>query len=122
MRSVSDVMYILHRRRRWGQKDIADLYDCDISTVCRHIQQSAANRGEVITGMLMLRPDGSTGVLMGAELFRELYLERGIGINGIADALLCSYGTARNRLLRYNVPLRSAGNPTINNPDKYDNR
>jgi len=115
-------MYILHRRRQWGQKDIANLFGCDISTVCRHIQQSAVNRGEVVTGMYMLQPDGSTAVLTGRELFRELYLGQNMGVNGIADALLCSAGTAWNRLRQYKIPPKPRGNPNFKKQYANENR
>jgi hypothetical protein len=114
MRSTDEVMYILYRRRGWNQRDVALLYGCDISTVCRHLNAEAERRGEVFIGL----PAGALWegadegrIVKNRALLVELYIKRQKSIQEISDMLMCSKFTVESRLKKYNIRIRPPGNP-----------
>ena len=108
MRSTDDVMYILYRRRNWGQKDIALLFDCNVSTVCRHIQSAAINRGEVIPQLMMYNvgTEDKPKILTGRALMVELYVKREMSIQEISNTLNCGNMTIQRILEKLNIKRR----------------
>jgi hypothetical protein len=117
MRSTDDVMYILYRRRGWTQADIANLFDCNISTVCRHLQSAAINRGEVIPQMMMFNvgTEDKPRILTGRPLFIELYVNREMSISDISQVLFCNHQTVCNILEKLNIKRRDKRKYLVSN-------
>jgi DNA-binding CsgD family transcriptional regulator len=116
MRSTDDVMYILYRRRNWTQADIANLFDIDISTVCRHIKSGAINRGIVIPKLMMYNAgtEDKPRILTGRPLFEELYIRREMTTPEIAELLFCSHMTVIRLLEKLNIKRRNRLNNLMN--------
>ena len=120
VRSTDDVMFILYRRRGWTQADIANLYDCNISTVSRHIQAAAEARGEVVCGLYYnIGTEDKPVLLKNRALFTELYVKQGKGISEIADLIMCSKTAVARRLKKYGIKTRPPGNPNFPKKDLH---
>jgi hypothetical protein len=93
MRTADEVMYILWKRRKWTQKQIADLFGCDIATVCRRVEPERWKHWEVV-----ISPQKLKGV------YEELQ-----SIQKVADSLLCGKETVRRKLHMYNIRVAPRG-------------
>ena len=88
MRKTDDIMWILYFKRGWSQRKIADLFGCNVATVCRHIEKQRWERWEIV---------------MSPHQLRKLYEKLG-SIRKVADALWCSVGTVHKRMVEYGIP------------------
>jgi hypothetical protein len=90
MRTPDEVMYALWKSKKysWTQREIAELFDVTVSTVCRRIEPERWRRWEIV---------------MTPHELRELY-ERLGSIRRVADALWCSVGTIHKKMVEYGIP------------------
>lgn len=97
MRTEAEVMYILSRSKKynWTYKEIAQLFGCNISTVCRHIEPERWARWEIVLSARKLR-----------SLYKKLR-----SIKKVAAACMCGEETIRRKLHEYKIPVRSQGKP-----------
>ena len=97
MRTTSEVMYILWKSKKykWSQAEIAKLFGCDVSTVCRKIEPERWRRWEVV---------------MSPRQLRSLYKKLG-SIQAVADSLWCGYETVRKKIHEYGIPIKQQGKP-----------
>jgi len=95
MKTSDEVMYALWKSKQygWTQTQIAELFGCDVATICRHIEPQRWQKWEIVMSPLKLK---------------KLYEELG-SVRKVADALWCSYATIRRRLHKYKIPIKKRG-------------
>lgn len=97
MRTAEEVMYLLWKspQYKWTQKQIADLFNCDVATVCRKIEPERWKRWEIV---------------ISSEKLRMIYNESG-SIRATAEKLWCAESTVRSKLHKFGIPVRRQGKP-----------
>lgn len=89
MRDTSEVMYKLWKKHNWTQRQIADLFGCNVATICRKIEPERWTRWQIVISKNKLK---------------KLYEDLG-SIKKVADALWCSTGTVYKYLKQYEIPI-----------------
>jgi len=95
LKTQDEIMYALWKSKKykWTQREIAELFGCDIATVCRRIEPERWKRWEIV---------------ISAEQLRDLYSKLK-SIQRVADTLWCSYGVVHKRLHKYKIPVNPVG-------------
>lgn len=99
VRTQDEIMYRLWKSKKygWTQTQIAELFGCDVATICRRINPERWKRWEIV---------------MSPQKLKELYEELG-SVEKVADALWCGSTTIRRKLKRYSIPVRRRGKPPL---------